>query len=265
MQTKVLAIVPNSSLGNTMQSVAENWPDIELHILLGNLSEGAQIARDIGDKYDIIISRGGTADMIRHCCDAPVVEMGVSSYDMLRTIMLAQFNGGKFAIVGFPFISSSARMVRDLFQYQIDIFPINTAGEIGTCLETLKSEGYTLIIGDVITCDTAAVLGLNSILITSGIETIEASFRRAIELTDIRRVSEEKAAVLEKLLGNTDQMIFAFTKERALVFSGGESPFRAAILTQLQQMETLWHLPENEGLSLRYAICSGTCDASPFL
>ena len=62
MQTKVLAIVPNSSLGNTMQSVAENWPDIELHILLGNLSEGAQIARDVGDKYDIIISRGGTAD-----------------------------------------------------------------------------------------------------------------------------------------------------------------------------------------------------------
>ena len=247
MQTKVLAIVPNSSLGNTMQSVAENWPDIELHILLGNLSEGAQIARDVGDKYDIIISRGGTADMIRRCCDAPVVEMGVSSYDMLRTIMLAQFNGGKFAIVGFPFISSSARMVRDLFQYQIDIFPINTAGEIGTCLKTLKSEGYSLIIGDVITCDMAASLDLNSILITSGIETIEAAFRRAVELTDIRRVSEEKAAVLEKLLDNTDQMIFAFTKERALVFSGGESPFRATMLTQLQQTEALWHLPENEG------------------
>lgn len=246
MRTKVLAIVPNSSLGNTMQTVAESWPGIELHILLGNLSDGAQIARDMGAKYDVIISRGGTADMIRRCCDAPVVEMGVSSYDMLRTILLAQFNGGKAAIVGFPFISSSARMVRDLFQYQIDIFPINTTGEIGACLEKLKGEGYALIIGDVITCDMAAALGLNSILITSGVETIEAAFRRAQELTALRRESEERAALLEKLLDGVNQMVFAFASGKTLVFSGGEDPFRATMLAQLQQEDRLWDIPENE-------------------
>lgn len=250
MNIRILAIVPSEGLRNAMRAVAEGWEQVDLHVLVGNLDEGAKMVRGIGQDHDAVISRGGTAELIRQCCTVPVVEMGVSSYDMLRTIMLAQLNGGKLAIVGFPFISASAGMVKDLFQYQVDIFPVHSQEEIGPCLERLKGEGYSRIIGDMITCDMAERLGMDSTLITSGVETIENALRRACEICAASGGYRRRAALLEGLIEETDQLVFAFDEGRSLVFCGGRGLGRDAVLDAAAG-GGYWELPEGESRLLR--------------
>lgn len=250
MKIRILAIVPSEGLRNAMRAAAEGWDQVDLHVLVGNLDEGAEMARAAGHNYDAVISRGGTAELIREHCAAPVVEMGVSSYDMLRTIMLAQLNGGKLAIVGFPFISASAGMVKDLFQYQVDIFPVHSREEVGPCLERLKQEGYSRVIGDMITCSLAGRLGMDSTLITSGAETIENALRRACEICEASGGYRRRAALLEGLVAEMEQLVFAFDEARRLVFCGGESLGRDAVLDAVRG-GSYWELPEGERRLLR--------------
>lgn len=73
------------------------------------------------NNYDVILSRGGTAKLIRSAVDLPVAEISISGYDILRTIKLAQNYSGKFAIAGFSSITENAHMICDLLQYDIDI------------------------------------------------------------------------------------------------------------------------------------------------
>ena len=245
MKINVLAIVPTAGFLNIMQKIVSKWETIDLQIIVGNLSEGAEIAGRIGEQYDVIISRGGTAELIRQNCSTPVVEMGISGYDMLRTIMLAQFSGKRSAIVGFPFISSSAEIVNGFFQYQIDIFSVESEEEVRQCLTNLKKDHYMLIIGDVITCDIAGEVGLDSILITAGIETVESAFQRSIEIATACRQYKERVQLVETILQAANQVTLAYTPQKDLVLSTGDAQSKLTILTELPKKADVWELAEN--------------------
>ena len=64
--------------------------------------------RQVDAGYDAIISRGGTATLIRETTDLPVISIQLSVYDVLRTIRLAQSYSNLYAIVGFPDITEAA-------------------------------------------------------------------------------------------------------------------------------------------------------------
>ena len=105
----------------------------------------------------------------------------MSVYDVLRAIRLAQNYNGKFAIVGFPSITRCSRLLCDILQYDtIDLVTINGRDEIRRCLETLKKQGYSIVVGDMTTTIQAKLTGINGILITSGGESIEAAFDHAV-------------------------------------------------------------------------------------
>ena len=59
---RVLGIAPYETMLNTMTRVAEERKDIELiDARYGGLEDGAEIVRAYDpDKYDVILSRGGT-------------------------------------------------------------------------------------------------------------------------------------------------------------------------------------------------------------
>lgn len=69
---RVLGIAPYNNLALLMQQAAKKRTDIELTVYTGDLEDGARIASQYtGSDYDFIISRGGTAQMIRDIVDIP--------------------------------------------------------------------------------------------------------------------------------------------------------------------------------------------------
>lgn len=246
MTASILAIVPNDGMRNMLRNVAQKMEELQLQTFVGSLTDNNWIADSIDSKYDMIISCGSMVGLIREKCSIPVVDMGISGYDMLRTMMLAQFGGHKSAIVGSPAICASAETVKNLFQYEVEFFTVNSEDETRQRLLDMKEDRYALVIGDLFTCSLADQLGLNSVQIAPGVETIQKALERAMELVTVTRHYRDKAELLESVLVNMEQVAFVFSPEGKLMFSNGDTPAKLAIQTRLQQDKSLWQLPDKE-------------------
>ena len=181
--TRILGIAPYEGLRTVMERVAEDIPDIQLESYVGDLDAGVSIASErLGDRFDAIISRGGTARMLQEITTLPVVEVKISVYDMLRSIKLAENYQHGYAIVGFENITESAHVLCDLLQKSMKIITLGSRGEVETVLAGLRAEGCRLVICDMVTYHHALELGLDAYLITSGVE----SAREALAEAEVR-------------------------------------------------------------------------------
>ena len=72
---KVLGIAPYEAMKNVMEKLARKRPQMEMDVYVGDLKRGVDIAqKNIQGNYDVIISRGGTAEMIGKVTHIPVIE-----------------------------------------------------------------------------------------------------------------------------------------------------------------------------------------------
>jgi hypothetical protein len=89
--TRILGIAPYDGMRTAMEQAAQAYPNVELEVYTGDLEEGQAIVQRMApNSYDCIISRGGTATLIRQVTDLPVVDIHISVYDVLRTMKLAE-------------------------------------------------------------------------------------------------------------------------------------------------------------------------------
>lgn len=206
---RILGIAPYEGMKTIMQKLADNRSDIDLDVYVGDLNKGVEIAlRNYHMDYDVIISRGGTAELIGQASHIPVIEVTLSVYDILRAIKLAENYSDRYAIVGFPSITSSAHLLCDLLQYKIDIFTIHSQDEVLQTLKDLKKAGYRMVLCDMIANTTAKKLGLNAILVTSGSESVSTAFDQAVKLcTSYAEIREENLFLRDIIRGGTDQTV----------------------------------------------------------
>lgn len=216
---KILGIAPNESIRFLMLEAAKNHPEIVLDAFTGNLEDGCAIVRQRGKDYDCIISRGGTAQQIRPISSKSVVEIEFSAYDLLQSINLARSSSEKWAIVGFPSITKNARIISDLLQYNLDIFTLNASEDVDSVFAELKARGFQIIVCDTITDIFAKRQGIDSILIHSGIESVERAIDEAVHICDSNAQIKEQKDLYEMLLNNLEIDAFVFDAKKQCVYS----------------------------------------------
>lgn len=180
-KTRILGIAPYEGIYTLMLQAAEHRNNIELKAFVGDLREGLNIASKYStNDFDVIVSRGGTAELLRESCSIPVVEISISAMDILRSMRLAQNINNKYSLIGFPAVTKNAQLLCELLQYNIDIYTIHNEQEAKNILATLSQNGHNMILCDMVTYKLAQTIGLTAILITSGMESIEIAFDQAI-------------------------------------------------------------------------------------
>ena len=87
---RILVIAPYESMKNILLFICKDRPEVRLTVMVGDLGEGARLVQEIDEEeFDIVISRGGTAEVLRSVVSIPVVEIQLSSYDVLSALKLA--------------------------------------------------------------------------------------------------------------------------------------------------------------------------------
>ncbi|MDR1508072.1 MAG: PrpR N-terminal domain-containing protein, partial [Synergistaceae bacterium] len=221
-KVKIMSVAPYEGLRDLLLQEAKNRSDIKLNVFLGDLAKGAEHVLSMqNDGYSVIISRGGTAEMIERMASAiPLVEIGVSGFDVLRAIKLARNFSGHFAIVGFASITNSARTLCDLLQYEIEIITITigTEAEVDECLSGLKERGFTLIVGDTVVVNRAKTLGLGAILIMSGPESVRLAIDQAVKLSHQISRSNSNEVLYRNILDDIFEYVAVFNVSGDEVF-----------------------------------------------
>ena len=182
MPYKILGIAPYEALKTAIEEVGKGFPELELHVYVGDLEEGAEIVREKEKEgYDLLLSRGGTTKKLKGISALPVVDIPLSVYDILRTIRLAEQYEDRYAIVGFPNITGSAHILCDLLKSPTEIITLEKKEDLALCIEELRKKEIRIVIGDMVTYDYARRNGMNALLITSGVESIYSALTEALE------------------------------------------------------------------------------------
>lgn len=183
-RTRILGIAPYEGMHTAMDRAAQAYPNVQMDVFTGDLDVGVSIVQRMPpNSYDCIISRGGTAELIRQVTELPVVEVQLSVYDVLSAMKLAENYSDLYAIVGFPSITEPAHTLCDLLRYHLDILTVHSAEEATKTLEQLKKDGYRMVVCDMITHTIARKMELDAFLITSGVESVHAAIDQALNIS----------------------------------------------------------------------------------
>ncbi|MFJ5624297.1 PrpR N-terminal domain-containing protein [Peribacillus loiseleuriae] len=183
MNIKVHIIAPYESMLPVIKECLSLFPELDITYSIGDLIKGVEVAILEEEKgADVIISRGGTAQLIKKAVQIPVIDMHLSGYDMIRSLTLASTLKDKTAIVGFSNITSGAQSIIHLLDLPLTVFTVSDSEDVAPLIVKLKNLGYKQIVGDVITIKTANAYGLRSFLIQSGKESIINSLEEAKHL-----------------------------------------------------------------------------------
>ena len=222
---RVLGIAPYEGMKTLMSSVVADYPQIDLTLFVGDIEQGLEIARsNFHGDYDVVISRGGTAKMLQKNLALPVIEIDISMYDILCALKLADGLTGKTAMVSFANITSSAHLLCDLMKYNMDIYTIDSAEAVEPTLRQLQKNDYQSILCDMISNTTAKRLGLNSFLITSGVDSIRKAFDQALLLCRSQQRLRDENQFFRQLIQGQIGQTMVFDQDGNLFLSTLDDP-----------------------------------------
>ncbi len=229
--TNILGIAPYEGLKYLMDSLAQQKEDIQLTCFVGDYLEGKEILEQTDlTGYDVILSRGGTADLIQEIAPIPVLSIELSHYDVLNAIKLAQSYGGKFAIVGFPSVVKMASMLCDILQYQIPIFVTNNEKEVEQTIAQLQKQQFSLVLGDNMITRAAHRRGMHTVLITAGSASIENAFQQAVQIARYQQAVREENRYFRAAYQAQSRRLLVFQTNGELVFSNAPRSIKSAYI-----------------------------------
>ncbi len=224
-KVRILGIAPYEGIGILLESIAARRNDVSLDMYVGDMDDGASIAKKYApDGYDIILSRGGTAELIQELQLLPVVDIPISVYDIFRSIRLADHSQKKYAVVGFPSITKNAIFLKDMLQNHIPIFTVHDITEAQNTLRQVKELGYEMVVCDVIASSLASQFHLSSILISSGEESIASALDVAVQVATQRLVISDEKLFFEKMLENETVPVVVYTPDGRLFYQSTVTP-----------------------------------------
>ena len=217
----ILAIAPYEGMAEALQTIAKTREDIRLTIRVGDLQEGLEAASAVlrEQSFDIVLSRGGTAELLREKLDLNVEEVEFSIVDVLRCIKLAEGYGGKFAVAGFKGLTDKAGTLAELLQVPLKITRFKGNEEIRQGLTQLKEESYSLVICDMSGIAASRDVGMNTIFVPSGLESVEEAIDRAVGTVKKTMEADLKADLYRQALRRSSERIVLQDDSGKTVFS----------------------------------------------
>ena len=177
----VLTVAPYPEFEMMMKEVATSFDDIEMSTYTGYYENAIQYTAAFpGKKFDIIISRGGTAELLRELVDIPVIEVEISVMDILRVLIQAQQYHRSFAVISYDYVTSKVDALAQILRIHVPIYTIRTPDDISSAIDACISQGVDVIIGGAATKNHVISAGLQFILIPSSKESMKASITQAI-------------------------------------------------------------------------------------
>lgn len=218
---EIAFIAPYEDLAHIARQVSlELGLDLSIHV--ARMEEGANLARDLArNGCQVIVSRGVTAWLIQQAVDLPLVDVPIGGYDILRAYYQAKQFGGPIGIADVPDViqglESLETILGDTFlKYTLK----NQDDDIRRGILALKEAGAEVIIGKIAMAREARNFGLNSVIITSGKETVYQALKEAQRVLQVRHQEKRRAEQLKAILDFAYDGIIALDEEgRITVFN----------------------------------------------
>lgn len=186
LRGKISLIAPNSFIAELAEKVCKGYEDI-VRIYEGNLEEGLRIAkRVLSEGCRVIISRGGTAQIIEKELEVTVVPIPITFSDLASALAKIKEKDVDVGVIGYKNLIQEIEEVDNLMGYRIYFSEIQSHGEIEErILELYKRFGVKTFLGGNKVVRAAEALGLKGILLGSGKGAIKKAILEGMRIARI--------------------------------------------------------------------------------
>lgn len=171
---KIFIVATYDAMVSPIKKLIEKYDNIDIDFGVGMLEDGLKLALEAKSRgYEAIISRGGTARLIKKHMDIPVIDAKPSGNDLLKSILIAKNNDFKTSMIAYSNITDGAAEIIDLLNLDYKVHYIKNDLDISTLLINLKNEGYEQILGDSLAIKLANDLNFKTVLFQTSYDTLE--------------------------------------------------------------------------------------------
>ncbi len=206
MARKIVFIAPDKELADKAKKVISELGS-KIKVYQGSLNEGLNLAeKAIEDGANLIISRGGTGNLIKDNLQIPVVNLETSAYDIISSVNEAMNYSNKIGIVGVENLilkyKKAKGIMQDIFDARIVTVVVkdNAEANIDIKIRQLFETGIRVFVEGQAVVSAARGLGYNSVLIESGEEAIIEAINYAKNLLEVQTKEKEKAQILKSII-----------------------------------------------------------------
>lgn len=218
----ICVVAPYPELADVARQVSGDLGLADVEVAVGDLHHGLEQARAlVAQGCEVLVSRGGTALLLRRHLAAPVVEVEVSAFDLLRSLSeLPRGFSGQIRIIGFGNIISGAEHLGRAMGFRVQCTTLAEGMSFPTVIAEVARAGVDVIVGDAVTVRLAQDAGVRGLLITSGREAMQSALQEALRILHVLRQERHRAAQLKAILDSSHDAIVAADQEhRITVFN----------------------------------------------
>jgi hypothetical protein len=204
-KNKVLLLAPYQALYEQAYEAAACYPELFIDVYLGDYRTGPKLVKELeaDNRYDVIITRGGTAQKCKEVTGLPVLDIPITVYDIINTLKLTQDYTGKVILMAHKEIVAAVERICSILETPIEFLPYTKHTEVYNLLEEVYLQRECLIVGDNIVYQNALLKGMDTILIASSVEAVKEAIDTGVKLLEYITVSNY---VKEDAANSNDRM-----------------------------------------------------------
>lgn len=213
MKPKLGFVAPYPHLVSLARELARKF-NKNIFVKEGDLSEGVRLAGKMEESgVEVIVSRGGTALVIKNQVTIPVVEIRVTGLDILRALFKARKAEKKVGIIGFKNIIYGSENLGEILGIKLVCMPINSEKEVVGKLLLAQKQEVDIIVGDNIVVSKAKKHNIRSVLIESGKEAVLMAIEEAERVALVKRRESERTQQFKTILDSSYEGIISIDSE----------------------------------------------------
>lgn len=213
-------IAPYEEMAETARTICRELSLKDWMIDVGNAEEGLRVALDhVKRGAKVIVSRGSTANIISSAVRIPVLDIGVSPYDIANGLDRARILGNRVGVIGFPDSVYGCGELSGPLKLDIRELVIQDYSEIEEAITYAKENQVQVVIGGINEVRAATAAGMLGLLLTTNKSTIHAAIFRAMKLVDDLQAEEIRTQQLRSILDFSYEGLLASDKHDQIILA----------------------------------------------
>jgi PAS domain S-box len=218
---EIVVICPIENIYQHVQDIIQSQSYSNVEALMGNMSEGVQMAGEaIAAGAKIIVSRGGTYRMICEAYDLPATEIKVDAYDIVQSYEQIHRDVQEIGVVGYSNIIYGFDIIKQLIPKTLHMIELKSEQGVYGIIAESKQRGVHNYIGDANIIPIVRQLGCQGVVIQSRRETILTAIQEARRILRATRAEKERTQWLMTMTDFIHDGVIAIDRqERVTIFN----------------------------------------------
>ncbi len=196
--------------------------EISQHVRFINTVDKASL-EEIKKCADVIISRAYAAEFLRKNLDIPVVNLEISSYDILRAIFIhrrqiMQQDEKEIGLIVHYKTNYDIKMMEQIIGLKIHLYSYRGLHEIREAVDAAYQKGIRTFFGGPVTVPIAKGLGISAYTIRPNRETIFQAINKAKDILKARQQDQEIHELLKAIVNLNADGIIAIGSNGQIIF-----------------------------------------------